>query len=502
MMVGPDYVEPKKNISDHWIKKSSKIKETSIHDAAWWTTFKDPTLTNLIVRSYQNNLSLQVAGVRVLQTRAALAQSTGELYPQQQALVGNYTYNKIGGGMLKGLVPESFDTASLGFSLNWELDFWGKYRRAILSNNAAFLASYAAYDSALVTLTADVASSYISIRTNEELIKVTQKNIAIQKESLDIAEARYRAGETSLLDVEQAKTQLSETESKLPGYLSSLQTEKDKLAVLLGTTPKDVDALLTKSHGIPKAPATVAVGIPCETLTQRPDIHQARFEAITQLENIGAIKANLFPSLTLGGTFSYASNSIGQSSVSDIFQASNKTITVGPGLTWPLLNYGQITNAVREQDAAFQQALLKYLNLVLQAQQEVQDNISRYVESQKAEHSLTKANISAIQSTKLALIRYKEGESNYTTVIDVERQQLQVETGLTNAKGDVSQTLVALYRSLGGGWQIRDGNDIVPKEVKAEMAARTNWGQLLEQKNHEPPNSTWEKIKQLFLPTW
>jgi NodT family efflux transporter outer membrane factor (OMF) lipoprotein len=501
-MVGPDYIEPQKNISDHWIKKGSNVKETPNHNTTWWTTFKDPALTHIIVQSYQNNLSLQVAGVRVLQTRAALAQSVGELYPQEQALLANYTYNKIGGGMLNGLLPESFDTASLGFSLNWELDFWGKYRRALLSNNASFLASFAAYDSALVTLTSDVASSYIAIRTYEELIKVTKKNIAIQKESFNIAQSRYRAGETSSLDVEQAQTELSETESKLPGYISSLQTEKDKLAVLLGTIPKNVDSLLTKSRGIPKAPATVAVGIPCETLAQRPDIHQARFEAIAQLQNIGAIKANLFPSLSLTGTFSYAANSIGESSVSNIFQAENKTITAGPSLTWPLLNYGQITNAVREQDAAFQQTLLKYLNLVLKAQQEVQDNISRYVESQKAEHSLTQANTSATQSTKLALIRYKEGESDYTTVIDVERQQLQVETALANAKGDVSQALVALYRSLGGGWQIRDGNDIVTNKVKAEMAERTNWGSLLEQKNHEPPKSTWEKMKQLFLPNW
>lgn len=501
-MVGPDYVEPKKNISDHWIKKSSKIKESPNYNTTWWTTFHDPTLTNLIVQSYHNNLSLQVAAVRVLQTRAALAQAVGEIYPQEQALIGNYTYNKIGGGMLKSVLPESFDTASLGFTLNWELDFWGKYRRAILSNNAAFLASFAAYDNALVTLTADVASSYISFRTNQELIDVTKKNIAIQKESLNIAQSRFRAGETSALDVEQAQTELSETESKLPGYVNNLQIEKDKLAVLLGTTPNKIDRLLTHSVGIPKAPSTVAVGIPCETLAQRPDIHQARFEAIAQLQNIGAIKANLFPSLSLAGTFSYASNSIGDSSVSNLFEVQNKMITAGPSLTFPILNYGQITNAVREQDAVFQQTILKYLNLVLQAQQEVQDNISRYVESQKSERSLTKANAAATQSTHLALIRYKEGESDYTTVIDVERQQLQVETALANAKGDVSEALVALYRSLGGGWQIRDGNDIVTTKVKAEMAQRTNWGSLLEQSNHEPPKSTWEKMKQLFLPNW
>ena len=115
---------------------------------------------------------------------------------------------------------------------------------------------------------------------------------------------------------------------------------------------------------------------------------------------------------------------------------------------------------------------------------------------------MTVADNSAIQSTRLALIRYKEGESDYTTVLTVERQQLQVQTSLTNAKGDISQALVALYRSLGGGWQIRNGNDVVPKSVKDEMAARTNWGSLLKQQNHLPPTTPQQRIKQLYLPDW
>ena len=503
LMVGPDYKEPQKNIADHWVnKKNTTVKDAPFRDIFWWEKFHDANLTALINQGYQNNITVQIAGVRVLQARAQLAQSVGELYPQQQAMIGSYTYQRIGGGSLEGLLPPSFDTASLGFTANWEIDFWGKYRRAIQSNDAAFLASIAAYDNALVTLTADIASAYISIRTYESLIKVTKKNIQIQKTSLDIAQSRFKAGETSLLDVQQALTELSETESTLPGLISSLQHQKDILGVLLGVTPDEVDGLLTRGRGIPRAPSTVAVGIPKETLARRPDIHQARLEAMAQSASIGATKANLFPSLTLAGTFEFASSNIGKSKVSDMFNWSNRVISAGPSLTWPLLNYGQITNAVRLQDAVFQQALLNYLNLVLQAQQEVQDNITRYIEAQKTQRFLVTANKSAIKSTKLALIRYKEGEADYTTVLDVERQELRVQTSLTNATGDISQALVALYRALGGGWQIHDGNDIVPREMKNEMAARTNWGSLLKQQNHEPPTDSWQEIKQLYLPSW
>ncbi len=501
-MVGPDYKEPKTPVADHWLKTSPLVRETPIQDAQWWTLFNDPNLTALINEGYHTNLTVQSAGVRVLQARAQLAQSVGELYPQQQALTGNYLTYRIGGGYLQKVLPSSFDAATLGAAASWEIDFWGKYRRAIQANDATFLASLAAYDNALVTLTADIASAYINIRTDESLIHVTKENIQLQKMSLTLTQSRFRAGQISLLDVEQAQTELAETQASLPTLISQLQHQKDTLAVLLGTIPSNVDALLVKHHGIPKAPRKMAVGIPREALDRRPDIHQARLEAISQSESIGAIKANLYPALSLTGSFSFASNNINKSSISDIFNWSSRTITAGPALSWPLLNYGQITNAVRMQDAAFQLALLNYLNLILKAQQEVQDNITLYIETTKTEQFLTKANRSSIKATQLTLIRYKEGESDYTTVLTAEQQQLRVQTSLVNAEGDVPLALIALYRTLGGGWQIRKGNDIVPKQIKEEMAARTNWGTLLKQKNHQPITTKKQEIEQLYLPSW
>lgn len=501
-MVGPDYKEPKTPVAAHWPQKDASVKETPYRNGIWWGVFRDPALTAVINQGYQSNLSLQSAGVRVLQSRAQLAQSVGELYPQQQVLMGNYTYNRLGGSSLQSVLPQSFDTAMLGFSANWELDFWGKYRRAIQSSNAAFLASTAAYDNALITLVSDIASTYIKIRTIEAQIRITRANINVQAIGLRMARSRYKEGQTSLVDVEQAQTQLSETQASLPTLFASLQRQKDSLAVLLGTVPNGADALLKNGHGIPKAPRTIAVGIPRETLIRRPDIYQAREEAIAQSAAIGAAKANLYPALSLSGTFAFASNNIGTSSISDIFNWSNRTIMAGPGVNWPILNYGQITNAVRTQDAVFQQSLLSYMNLVLKAQQEVQDNISAYIQAKSAEHYLTRANSSAVRALRLALIRYKEGETDFTPVLNAEQQQLRVQTSLVNAQGDIPQAAVALYRALGGGWEIRKGNDIVPEVMKAEMAARTNWGTLLQQQNHQPGVTQRQKIKQLYLPKW
>ncbi|KTD78762.1 efflux transporter outer membrane subunit [Legionella waltersii] len=503
-MVGPNYKEPPKDIEEHWLKTKPPVKQTQVQNANWWNAFHDPILTKLILLGYQHNLTLQSTGVSVLQARAQLAQAVGDLYPQQQLMTGAYTFIRPGGSQAQGLLPNDYLSSNIGFNASWELDFWGKYRRAIQSNNALFLASVAAYDSALVTLTADIATTFIQIRTAEELIKVTRQNIAVQTMSLKIANARYTSGETSLLDVQQAKTQLAQTQSTLPGYVSNLQTQKDALAVLLGTTPDKIDALIRdkKYRGIPRVSSVVSVGIPKEVIARRPDVYQSRMQAIAQLNAIGAVKAQLYPSLSLTGEFLFASNSIGTSSISDMFDWSNRAITAGPSLAWSLLNYGQITNAVRVQDATFQQALLSYLNLVLKVQQEVQDNITQYLESRNAAAALARANNSAIKGTNLSLIRYKEGEAIYTTVLNSEQQQLSVQVSLVNARANVAQSLVSLYRSLGGGWQIRGNNDVVPDSIKAEMAARTNWGSLLKQQNHLPPVTNKQKIKQQYLPAW
>lgn len=501
-MVGPNYKEPVLKVAAYWPHKNTSVKEKPFLETQWWEVFRDPSLTAIIQQGYQNNLNLQSTGVKVLQARAQLAQSVGMLYPQQQVIDGNYTYTRIGGSSLQNVLPQSFLTALMGFSANWELDFWGKYRRAIESNDALFLASIAAYDYALVTLTADVASTYVKIRTTEAQIKITNNNIIVQRMGLRIAKSRFKAGQTSLVDVEQAQSELSETQANIPGLLNTLQKQKDALAVLLGTVPNGADQLLRQNHGIPKAPNSIAVGIPIDTLLRRPDIFQAREEAIAQSAAIGAAKANLYPAFSLAGTFSFTSNNIGNNAITNLFQWQNRMITAGPGFNWPIFNYGQITNAVRVQDAAFQQALLHYMNLVLKAQQEVQDNITGYIEAKNATAYLIQANNAATKTLRLTIIRYKEGETDFNPVLDAEQQLLRIQTSLVNAQGDIPQALIALYRALGGGWQIRGINDIVPLRMKEQMAARTNWGSLLQAQQHSPPATKGQKFSQLYLPRW
>lgn len=502
-MVGPDYKKPATDVTEQWNVNASSIKKQALKDTTWWKAFNDPVMTSLIETAYRNNLSLQSTGVRVLQARAQLAQSVGDLYPQQQGLDGSYTYQTIGNNSsLSDTIPSSFSTDAYTFSSAWEADFWGKYRRAIRSNDAAFLSSVEAYNQALLSLISDVATTYVNIRMYEQLIAVTKSNIVVQKESLRIANARFTSGQVSLLDVEQAKTQLAQTEAKLPPYVIDLVQQKNALAVYLGTTPDKVDALLGKKRPIPTAPKVIAIGLPKDVLRQRPDVRQAELDAITQSELIGAVKAQLYPAFSLTGTFGAQSSDIGESTTSDIFQWSSHTVSIGPSLSLPLLNYGQITNQVRAQDAAFQQAILNFQNTVLVAQKEVQNNIVSFVETQKTVVALEKANVAAEKTMELSLIRYKAGETDYTTVLDAEQDLLSVQTSLADAQGGIPLSAVALYRSLGGGWQLDRGQDVVPDYVKKQMAERTNWGDLLKTPEHAAPKTSQEQTEQTLLPSW
>ena len=479
--VGPDFVRPASPVAEHWIGDpvDATAAPAPVDTASWWQLFDDPILNHLVDLAYHNNLSLQAAAVHILQAQAQLKVQFGELFPQQQVLAGEVQHQRQAQSSLiaPGLDP-LLDTSQLGLSASWELDFWGKYRRGIEADRAAMLASVAAYDSALVSLTAGVASTYLNIRTFQQRIQVAEDNLDTQKESLRIARAQFEAGETSELDVQQALTQLAQTQAQIPGLENSLRTNKDSLAVLLGMTPDGIDALLGGGTEIPSAPAQVATGMPKDLLRRRPDVRQAELTAAAQSAAIGVAKANLFPSFSLNGSFGFVGTSLRGGEIGDLFSWDNRATAASASFVFPILNYGRIVNSVRVQDAVFQQAVLTYQNTVLQAQQEVEDARSSFGAAQATLATLGDAAKSAKRTTELAIVRYKEGASDYTTVLSAEQVQLQTEDALASARGAVPLALVSVFRALGGGWQLRAGQQLLPQPTREQMEQRTNWGQL------------------------
>lgn len=488
-MVGPDYTTPKASVAANWTSNPA-VTNRPFSDAEiyWWRNFNDPVLNQLIETACRSNLSLQIAGARILETRARLNRSIGDLFPQQQGISGQLNYSQLNSSLLSQIpgVNRDYVSDQILFGATWEIDFWGKYRRAIQSDRASFLSSIANYDDAMVTLIADVASTYVNIRTLEQRIRVVARNVDTQKESLRIATARFNAGETSQRDVEQAKTQLAQTEAQLPLLNATLIQNRNGLAVLLGETPEEIGRHLTDSGEIPVAPAQVAVGIPKDLLRRRPDVLAAGLNAASYSALIGVAKAQMYPAFSLSGEFGYGSDNQGNRSLGDLFNWQNRVVNAGAGVVFPVFNYGRLVNQVRVQDAQFEQALLNYQNTVLTAQQEVENGLANFANQQSALVSLNQAVNSAQRSTDLATIQYKGGQTDYTTVLTAEQAQLNVEDNVAATKGNVALGLISVYRALGGGWQIRDGHDVISDEVKAEMARRTDWGRMLEPSHHLP----------------
>ena len=441
--------------------------------------FNDAGLAQLVDIAYQQNPSLHTAGIRVLEARAQLGIAIGEFYPQQQTVNTAVMYNRIPLSFPFNVVDNTYWQATFGAQAGWELDIWGKIRRAIESADSAFLASVANYDDVLVTLIGDVASAYVQIRTIEKQLAIAKDNVERQRTALKIAEAKFRYGTATKRDVYQAENVLGATEAAIPQLNMQLAQAKNALSVLLGMPPGQVDDLLAGPSDIPVAPPQVTVGIPADLLRRRPDIRRAELQAAAQCAQIGVAKADLLPALNLVGNVGTTASDIARASLGDVFTGNNLTYSTGPAVQWNILNYGRITNNVRVQDAKFQELLTSYQNTVLKAQQEVENGIATFIHSREQAEFLKKSVTAAEGALTIAMTQYRQGIADFTTVLTAEQSLYQTQNDLALATGSIALGLVATYRALGGGWEIREGHDLTPVEIRQEMADRTNWGTLL-----------------------
>ena len=510
-MVGPDFVKPEAPIEQEWLKaRDASIKTEASDYKDWWTVFDDPVLNSLVESAYQQNLPLQISGLRILQARAQLGVVVGNLYPQLQQGRGGVDYTKASENAPNTLGgDDSFWQYNAGFDAAWELDVWGKYRRAVESGVANLETSIASYDDFLVSLTAEVARTYVLLRTFEERLEIARQNVKIQGRSLEIAEIRFKAGAVTELDVVQARSLLRDTEASIPRFEANIRQTKNALAILLGILPGEIDGLISGSKIIPKAPPEVVVDIPAELMRRRPDIRLAEYQIATQTPLIGVSKAELFPAFQLFGSIGLASSnskytkSGGQSgsSFSDLFDSDSLEFFGGPSFTWNLFNYGRIKNQVRTEDALLQQLIVNYEDTVLRAQQEVEDSLVGFLGRQEESGYLLDSVKASQRSVDLSMLQYKEGMVDYQRVLDSQRFLTAEQDLWTRTRGDVILNLVSLYKALGGGWQIREGKDFVSKDNAEEMEKRTDWGDLIQPKALETP-ATPEERKQWRRPDW
>jgi NodT family efflux transporter outer membrane factor (OMF) lipoprotein len=452
--VGPDYGRPPAPVANNWIDAADPRVRTEAEDLSrWWTVFNDPVLNELVGGAYRQNISLRQAGFQVVLARAQLGIAIGELFPQQQQANGSYTRQALSvetvNRTASGSAKRFFGQWNYGFNLAWELDFWGRFRRSIESADDNLDASVENYDAVLVTLLGDVATNYVTIRTLQERIKLAIGNVDLQRRTLEIATARFKGGTATELDVDQAQSTLSQTESEIPLLQTQLRQANNQLCILLGVPPEDLGPRLGAAD-IPVAPTDVAVGIPADLLRRRPDVRHAERLAAAQCAQIGIADADFYPRIALDGTFGYAAEHFNKLFVPAAFNGS-----FGPTFTWNVLNYGRILNNVRAQSAQFQALVAVYQNSVLTAGAEVENGLVFFLKAQERVKALTTSVDAAQKAVNIALVQYRNGAIDFNRLALLEQNLVLEQDLLAQARGDIALGLIEVYRTLGGGWQIR-----------------------------------------------
>ncbi len=486
-MVGPDYTEPDAKTNDTWLAQDERAETGVPQNDRWWELFNDPTLTKLVEQAQNQNLSLRVAGLRVIQARAARGIAVGEFFPQTQEVGGSINQNQVSSNDAVGVGDRSFAQDSVGLYAAWELDFWGKFRRGIESADSELLQTVADYDAVLVSLAADVATSYIQVRSAEERLVYAESNVRLQAETVALTEARFKAGAVSELDVSTARATLANTEALIPQFKDAIRQNKLALCILLGRTPSELAEELRPGDGaaasVPQAPRAIAAGIPAELLRRRPDVRAAERAAAAQSARIGQAVAQLLPQISIVGQTGFASSTYdsgaSQPGLGNIFDGDSFTGFIGLQVNWPILNYGRIIGNVRVQDALYEQAVTAYQDTVLRAAGDVESGLSAFICAQQRARSLGQAVDASERTVEIALIQYRAGAVDFIRVNIAQSDLVDQQDGLVASRADIALGAVRTYRALGGGWEVRANGEFVDPATAERMRARTDWGDVL-----------------------
>jgi NodT family efflux transporter outer membrane factor (OMF) lipoprotein len=478
--VGPNYQRPPAPVAKEWIDAGDQRVRTESDDLSkWWTVFNDPVLDSLICDAYRQNLSLRVAGMRVLQAQAQFAIDVGNLLPQTQAATGGFNWNGLsqnsannfltfsgpssGSGVSIPIFKRWYGQWDQGFNLSWELDFWGRFRRAVEADSASLNASVENYDDVLVTLLGQVATNYAQMRITEQRIKYAQENVELQTETLQIVEARFKRGTVTKLDVAQATSTLEQTRATIPELRISLRLFNNQLCILLGIPPEELRAKLGPKP-IPTAPVEAAIGIPADLLRRRPDVRRAERQAASQSAQIGVAESEFYPHIAINGTWEYSAEFF-----KDLWTSKAMAGSVGPTFTWNILNYGRILNGVRLQDAKFQELVASYQNTVLSAGQDVENGLVTFLEGQQRTKFQAASVKAAEEAVQIAVAQYKAGTVDFTRVTQLEQNLVTQQDTLAQAQGEIVTGLIQVYKALGGGWQIRE-HGCTPTALSGDQA--------------------------------
>lgn len=444
-MAGPDYRQPQSQLPANWSTALSGSPAVKMADISrWWMIFSDPVLTELIEKAQAGNRDLYQAEARLREARARRQLASANLLPTSSLTT---SAGQSGNSEATGLGTTS-ELYSHSLDASWELDIFGKKRRAIEEAEANRQAAQEDLRDVLVSLCAEVALNYVDVRGYQTRLKITEDNLAAQNETYDITRWRYQAGLTTQLDVDQAKLTMENTRAGIPSLRSTLEQAKHRLALLLGRQPASLNPLLSAAGRIPEASGKIGTGIPADLLRQRPDVRRAERKLAAQTAQIGVAEAALYPDFTLSG-------SIGLESLAyaNLYSAGAKAFQIAANASWTLIDAGRIRSNISIQNALQEQALGLYQSTLLTALRDVENALTAYSEERKRRDALNAAVEAGISALALADTQYVSGLLDFQRVLDSQRSLLSAQIQLATSESEVAADIIRLYKALGGGWR-------------------------------------------------
>jgi outer membrane protein, multidrug efflux system len=446
--VGPTYRRPDVPVPPDFRGRQpdAPASAASLGDLAWWELFGDETLVSLIRTALVENYDLRIAVARVLDARAQVTIARSFQFPEVSG-TASAPYTRIAGDRAPLEFKETFNPLGT-LDLFWEIDLWGRLRRATEAARAELLASAEAQRFVVTTLVSDVATAYFQLRELDLELEIARRTLASRQNSLQLAKLRFQGGVAALIDVRQAEVLVYTAAETIPDVLRRIEQTENLIAVLLGRGPQSLPRGRPLPETLALIPPVVPPGLPSSLLERRPDIRQAESQLAAATARIGVAKADYFPRVTLTG-----SGGAGGLAINGSWFGPTGLLAVAPQVTLPIFNMGRIGAGVDSAQARAREAVVRYEQTIQQAFREVSDALfehQRRREFRAQQESLVTALRDAAQ---LASIRYQGGVTSYLEVLDTERQLFDSELALAQVQRDELLAVVRLYRALGGGWE-------------------------------------------------
>ena len=450
--VGPNYKTPKTKVPATFANSHLQNQQSNAEQfGKWWVALQDPVLNELLDRAVRGNLDFKLAQARVREARAQRGVVKSDLYPDVNASA-SYQRTRISENTIpqgtSGSQSFDGDLYQVGFDASWELDIFGGKRRNVEAASADLAAEIENSRDVLVSLLAEVARNYVELRTSQRQTAIARSNLEAQEETLELTRVRFEAGLVSDLDVARAEAQVQTTASQIPSLEVSARQSIHFLSVLLGQEPNALVQQLTPQSAIPASPPEVTIGIPSELLRRRPDIRRAERSLAAATARIGVATADLFPKFSIT-----AALGLGSAKIGNLVDSGSGFWSILPGVSLPIFNRGRIHSNIAVQNAREEQALVTYEQTVLTSLREVEDSLVAFTEDQARRKTLASAVDANRRAVDLANQLYKQGLTDFLSVLQAERDLYASEDALAQGDRNVTSDFIALYKALGGGWE-------------------------------------------------